>query len=233
MKETWKDNMLTRIIEEIKSIFERDPAARNAPEIILCYPGFQAVLIYRLTNLMWKAKLKLIARITANIGRIITGIEIHPAAKIGKKLFIDHGIGVVIGETAVIGNGCTLYHGVTLGGVSWEKGKRHPTLGDDVIIGAGAKVLGPITVGNGSKIGSNAVVLENVPSGSTVVGIPARTANDDSVSVDAHDRNTSAFRPYGQTPGLSDPIDETISVLIKKIDSLEKELINIKSTREK
>ncbi len=226
--------MLTRIIEEIKSIFERDPAARNAPEVILCYPGFQAVLIYRLSNIMWKAKLKLIARITANIGRIITGIEIHPAAKIGKKLFIDHGIGVVIGETAVIGDGCTLYHGVTLGGVSWKKGKRHPTLGDKVIIGAGAKVLGPITIGNGSKIGSNAVVLEDVPDKTTVVGIPARTANDyDEQHLDERNQDSNAFRPYGQSPGLSDPIDETINLLIKKIDSLEKELSNIKSSREK
>ncbi len=225
--------MYTRIIEEIKSIFERDPAARNAMEVILCYPGFQAVLIYRLSNLMWKAKLKLIARITANIGRIITGIEIHPAAKIGKKLFIDHGIGVVIGETAVIGNGCTLYHGVTLGGVSWEQGKRHPTLGDDVIIGAGAKVLGPISVGNGSKIGSNAVVLEDVPTGSTVVGIPARTATHDSLRLNEHTQKKDEFRPYGQIPGLSDPIDETISALIKKIDSLEKELTELKSSHKK
>lgn len=224
--------MFTRVVEEIKSIFERDPAARNTPEVILCYPGFQAVLIYRLSNLMWKAKLKLIARITANVGRIITGIEIHPAAKIGKKLFIDHGIGVVIGETAVIGDGCTLYHGVTLGGVSWEKGKRHPTLGNDVIIGAGAKVLGPITLGNGSKIGSNAVVLEDVPSGTTVVGIPARTAKDSSGHLNARNQDTG-FRPYGQIPGLSDPIDETISLLIKKIESLEKELIDIKSAQEK
>lgn len=226
--------MLTQIIEEIKSIFERDPAARNAPEVILCYPGFQAVLIYRLSNIMWKAKLKLIARITANIGRIITGIEIHPAAKIGKKLFIDHGIGVVIGETAVIGDGCTLYHGVTLGGVSWKKGKRHPTLGDKVIIGAGAKVLGPITIGNGSKIGSNAVVLEDVPDRTTVVGIPARTANDhDEQRLDERNQDSNAFRPYGQSPGLSDPIDETINLLIKKIDSLEKELSSIKSSQEK
>ena len=226
--------MLTQIIEEIKSIFERDPAARNAPEVILCYPGFQAVLIYRLSNIMWRAKLKLIARITANIGRIITGIEIHPAAKIGKKLFIDHGIGVVIGETAVIGDGCTLYHGVTLGGVSWKKGKRHPTLGDKVIIGAGAKVLGPITIGNGSKIGSNAVVLEDVPDRTTVVGIPARTANDyDEQRLDERNQDSNAFRPYGQSPGLSDPIDETINLLIKKIDSLEKELSDIKSAQEK
>jgi len=226
--------MLTQIIEEIKSIFERDPAARNAPEVILCYPGFQAVLIYRLSNIMWRAKLKLIARITANIGRIITGIEIHPAAKIGKKLFIDHGIGVVIGETAVIGDGCTLYHGVTLGGVSWKKGKRHPTLGDKVIIGAGAKVLGPITIGNGSKIGSNAVVLEDVPDRTTVVGIPARTANDyDEQRLDERNQDSNAFRPYGQSPGLSDPIDETINLLIKKIDSLEKELSSIKSSQKK
>ncbi len=225
--------MLRKITEEIKSIFKRDPAARNTLEVILCYPGFQAVLIYRFSNIIWKAKLKLVARIIANFGRIITGIEIHPAAKIGKNLFIDHGIGVVIGETAVIGDNCTLYHGVTLGGVSWEKGKRHPTLGDDVIIGAGAKVLGPITLGDGSKIGSNAVVLQDIPKNTTVVGIPARTANKYSGQIIENNNENSDFRPYGQIPGLSDPIDETISSLLTKIEFLEKELLDIKSMHEK
>ena len=225
--------MLRGIKEEIKSIFKRDPAARNTTEVVLCYPGFQAVAIYRLSNILWKVRLKLIARITANIGRIITGIEIHPAATIGEKLFIDHGIGVVIGETAVIGNNCTLYHGVTLGGVSWEKGKRHPTLGNDVVIGAGAKILGPITLGDGSKIGSNAVVLQNVPENTTVVGIPARTANEHSDTADSGDPRTSAFRPYGQIPELSDPLDETISQLVTKIENLENELIEIKNQKKK
>ncbi len=225
--------MFKKLTQEIKSIFERDPAARNTFEVVLCYPGFQAVLIYRLSNVMWRAKLKLIARITANIGRIITGIEIHPAAKIGKKLFIDHGIGVVIGETATIGDNCTLYHGVTLGGVSWEKGKRHPTLGNNVIVGAGAKILGPITLEDGSKVGSNAVVLESVPMNTTVVGIPARTANEYSNVTNSGNPEGHTFRPYGQIPGLSDPLDETINLLLAKIEHLEKELMEIKSQKKK
>ena len=225
---------MSKIIDLIDSYIDRDPAAKGRIETLVTSPGLHSIGIYKLSNFLWSIRLTIIARLLSYIGRILTGIEIHPAAKIGKKLFIDHGIGVVIGETAVIGDGCTLYHGVTLGGVSWKKGKRHPTLGDKVIIGAGAKVLGPITIGNGSKIGSNAVVLEDVPDRTTVVGIPARTANDyDEQRLDERNQDSNAFRPYGQSPGLSDPIDETINLLIKKIDSLEKELSSIKSSQEK
>jgi serine O-acetyltransferase len=159
---------------ELKSIAQRDPAARNRIEVALTYAGFHAVLLHRLAHVLWKLKLKLIARIIAAISRLLTGIEIHPAAVIGEYCFIDHGAGVVIGETAIIGNRVTLYQGVTLGGMSSDTVKRHPTIGDDVVVGAGAKLLGPITVGDGARIGANAVVLKDVPAGETHVGIPAR-----------------------------------------------------------
>ncbi|MFK5971034.1 MAG: serine O-acetyltransferase [Candidatus Marithrix sp.] len=166
--------MFERLKEDINCVFERDPAARNLFEVILCYPGVLALLLHRLSHLLWCWKLKLLARLLSNISRLFTGIEIHPGATIGRRFFIDHGMGVVIGETATIGNDCTLYHGVTLGGTSWEKGKRHPTLGNDVVIGAGAKILGPIEIGNGVRIGSNAVVVKPIPDGATVVGVPGR-----------------------------------------------------------
>ena len=168
-----------RLQEEIGVIFERDPAARNALEILVAYPGFHALMLYRIANRLWAIRLKMLARIVSHIARFFTGIEIHPAARIGARVFIDHGMGVVIGETAEVGNDCTLYHGVTLGGVSWSKGKRHPTLGNHVVVGAGAKVLGAITVGNGVRIGCNAVVLKDVPEGATIVGIPGRIVETD------------------------------------------------------
>ena len=149
--------------EDLSVVFQRDPAARNYFEILTTYPGVHALLIHRLAHFLWSIKLKLIARIFSHLGRILTGIEIHPGAQIGRRFFIDHGMGVVIGETAIIGNDCTLYHGVTLGGTTWKKGKRHPTLKDNVVIGAGAKILGPITIGNNSKVGSNAVVVSDIP----------------------------------------------------------------------
>jgi serine O-acetyltransferase len=166
--------MFYRIKEEIAVVFERDPAARNTWEVITCYPGFHALLMHRLAHWLWSGGLKWLARFVSHWGRWFTGIEIHPGATIGRRFFIDHGMGVVIGETAEIGDDCTLYHGVTLGGTSWNKGKRHPTLGAGVVIGAGAKVLGPITVGANAKIGSNAVVVKDVPAGATAIGIPAR-----------------------------------------------------------
>jgi serine O-acetyltransferase len=166
--------MFRRIKEDIASIFERDPAARSTWEVITCYPGFHALLIHRLSHWLWRAKLRWLGRLVSHVGRFLTGIEIHPGATIGRRVFIDHGMGVVIGETAEIGDDCTLYHGVTLGGTTWNKGKRHPTLGRGVVIGAGAKLLGPFTVGDGAKIGSNAVVVKDVPPGATAVGIPAR-----------------------------------------------------------
>jgi serine O-acetyltransferase len=159
---------------ELRHITTIDPAARSWLEVALTYPGFHALLLHRLAHVLWKLKLKLIARIISNLSRILTGIEIHPAAVIGECCFIDHGTGVVIGQTAIIGNRVTLYQGVTLGGLKSDKVKRHPTLGDDVIVGAGAKLLGGITVGSGARIGANAVVLKDVPAGEVHVGIPAR-----------------------------------------------------------
>ncbi|HET7597942.1 MAG TPA: serine O-acetyltransferase, partial [Burkholderiales bacterium] len=148
--------MFARLKEEIAVVFERDPAARTTWEIITCYPGLHAALLHRAAHALWQAELKWLGRLVSHIGRWLTGIEIHPGAAIGRRFFIDHGMGVVIGETAEIGDDCTLYHGVTLGGTSWNKGKRHPTLGNGVVVGAGAKILGPITIGDGARVGSNA-----------------------------------------------------------------------------
>lgn len=164
--------------EDVDAVFNRDPAARNSLEVILTYPGIHALILHRGAHYLWNHEQKLAARVISYGSRMVTGIEIHPAAKIGKRFFIDHGVGVVIGETAEIGNDVTLYHGVTLGGVSWNNGKRHPTLEDGVIVGAGAKVLGPFTVGKNAKIGSNAVVVKPVPAGATMVGSAARMISD-------------------------------------------------------
>ena len=171
-------NIKKDLKEDIEAVFNRDPAARNSLEVILTYPGIHALILHRGAHCLWQNEQKLAARVISYGSRIVTGIEIHPAAKIGKRFFIDHGVGVVIGETAEIGNDVTLYHGVTLGGVSWNNGKRHPTLEDGVIVGAGAKVLGPFTVGKGAKIGSNAVVVKAVPAGATMVGSAARMISD-------------------------------------------------------
>lgn len=169
--------MFNNIKHDVENIFKNDPAARNWLEVILLYPTVHALIFYRIAHFFYGIKLFFIARLTSQIARAFTGIEIHPGAKIGKGLFIDHGMGVVIGETAEIGDNVVLYHGVTLGGTGKHKGKRHPTIGNNVIIGTGAKVLGPIVVGNNAKIGANAVVLENVPENSTAVGIPAKIVN--------------------------------------------------------
>lgn len=166
--------MFERLREDIQSVFHRDPAARNAFEVLTCYPGMHAIWLHRLGNALWRRDFKWLARLVSNFGRWLTGIEIHPGATIGRRFFIDHGMGIVIGETAEIGDDVTLYQGVTLGGTSWNKGKRHPTLENGVVVGAGAKVLGPFTVGAGAKIGSNAVVTKAVPAGATAVGIPGR-----------------------------------------------------------
>ena len=163
-----------RIFEDVRSVFDRDPAARNVFEILTCYSGVQAVIIYRLTHLLWGYKLFWLARFISTFARWFTGIEIHPGAVIGRRFFIDHGMGVVIGETAEIGDDCMMYHGVTLGGTSWDKEKRHPTLKDGVVIGAGAKILGPITLGLNVRVGSNSVVVRSVDDNDTVVGIPGR-----------------------------------------------------------
>ncbi len=167
--------MFDRLKEDIAVVFDRDPAARTRWEVLTCYPGLHALVWHRaVSNRLWRAGLKWLARLVAHAGRFLTGIEIHPGATIGRRVFIDHGMGIVIGETAEVGDDTTLYHGVTLGGTSWNKGKRHPTLGRNVVVGAGAKILGPITVGDGAKVGSNAVVVRDVPAGATAVGIPAR-----------------------------------------------------------
>ena len=199
--------MFARIKEEIAVVFERDPAARNAWEVITCYPGFHALLVHRLAHSLWGARLRWLARLVSHCGRFLTGVEIHPGAQIGRRFFIDHGMGVVIGETAEIGNDCTLYHGVTLGGTSWHKGKRHPTLGNGVVLGAGAKILGPITIGDGARIGSNAVVVKNVPPGATAIGIPARI-----VEKEANDH--SGFSAYAVGSDMNDPVAKAIHELI-------------------
>jgi serine O-acetyltransferase len=198
--------MFARIKEEIAVVFERDPAARNTWEVVTCYPGFHAMLFHRLAHRLWGGGFKWLARFVSHVGRGLTGIEIHPGASIGRRFFIDHGMGVVIGQTAEIGDDCTLYHGVTLGGTSWSPGKRHPTLGNGVVVGAGAKILGPITIGDGAKIGSNAVVVKAVPSGATAIGIPARI-------VESHDTN-GRFAAYGVVRDANDPLAQALHELI-------------------
>lgn len=198
--------MFFRIKEEIAVVFERDPAARNTWEVITCYPGFHALLVHRLSHRLWLSGFKWLARFISHLGRWLTGVEIHPGARIGRRFFIDHGMGVVIGETSEIGDDCTLYHGVTLGGTSWNKGKRHPTLGAGVVVGAGAKILGPIEVGAGAKIGSNAVVVKPVPPGATAIGIPARI-------VESHELQ-GRFAAYAVARDASDPVAQAIHELI-------------------
>jgi serine O-acetyltransferase len=196
--------MLTRLREDIGVVFERDPAARNAWEVLTCYPGLHAIALHRLAHRLWNAGFKWLARFVSHLGRWFTGIEIHPGARIGRRFFVDHGMGVVIGETSEIGDDCTLYHGVTLGGTTWNKGKRHPTLGDNVVVGAGAKILGPLHVGNGAKVGSNAVVVKDVPAGATAVGIPARILEEGS---------GAGFSAYAVSRDTSDPLVQAIHQL--------------------
>jgi serine O-acetyltransferase len=202
------------IKKEIDCIFERDPAARNFLEVILCYPGFHAILFHRFSSFLWKKNFKLLARFISHIARFLTGIEIHPGAKIGKRFFIDHGMGVVIGETAEVGDDVTIYHGVTLGGTSWKKGKRHPTIGNNVVIGAGAKILGPITVGNNCLIGAGSVVVKDVPDNSTVVGIPGRVVfrGGDKVKIDEK---------------LPDPEAQVLQCLMEQLRDIEKKLTEL------
>lgn len=218
--------MLDRLREDIRCVFERDPAARTVFEVLTTYPGVHAVLAHRVSHALWQAGFKWLARWISAIMRWLTGIEIHPAARIGRRFFIDHGMGVVIGETAEIGDDCTLYHGVTLGGTTWQKGKRHPTLGRDVVVGAGAKILGPITIGDGTRIGSNAVVLKDVPAGSTVVGVPGRIV----VSKSEQEKNREAiakkmgFDAYGTTQDMPDPVAHAINCMLDHIHLLDQRL---------
>jgi serine O-acetyltransferase len=205
--------MFTRFKEDIKAVFARDPAARSTLEIIFCYPGLHAIWFHRIAHWFWSRECYFIGRYISHIARFLTGVEIHPGAKIGKGFFIDHGMGVVIGETAEIGENVTLYHGVTLGGVTWDKVKRHPTIGDNVVIGSGAKILGPFTVGNNSKIGSNSVVVKEVPPNSTVVGIPGR------VVMAMEQPSERVDLEHGKLP---DPEAKAISCLFDQIRELEK-----------
>lgn len=208
--------MIATLKEDMRVVFERDPAVRSVLEIVFCYPGFHAVLFYRLGHGLWKRNFFFLARLVSHLGRFFTGIEIHPGAKIGRGFFIDHGMGVVIGETAEIGENCTLYHGVTLGGTSWAKEKRHPTLGNNVVVGSGAKILGPFKVGDNSKIGSNSVVVKEVPPNSTVVGVPGRI-----VMTEGQKPEERTDLEHGKLP---DPEAKAIACLFDQIRALERKV---------
>jgi serine O-acetyltransferase len=216
--------MLEAIRDDIRCVFDRDPAARNAWEVITCYPGFHARLFHRVAHRLWGWRLKWLARFLSQLGRWLTGIEIHPGARIGRRFFIDHGMGVVIGETAEIGNDVTLYHGVTLGGTTWNRGKRHPTLDDGVVVGAGAKILGPIHIGKGAKIGSNAVVVKDVPSGCTAVGIPARVVEPGRDEQRQRAAEKMGFSAYGISSDMNDPVVQAIHGLLDHVVNIDARL---------
>jgi len=216
--------MFQHLREDIAVVFERDPAARTTWEVLTTYPGVHALILHRLSHRLWQWRLRWLARFTSHIGRFLTGIEIHPGASIGRRVFIDHGMGVVIGETAVIHDDCTLYHGVTLGGTSWKKGKRHPTLEQGVVIGAGAKVLGPITIGAGAKIGSNAVVVKDVPAEATAVGIPARILDQEKVQQRDDLAEQMGFSAYAVSDDMNDPMAKAIHALLDHAAQQDKQL---------
>jgi len=229
--------MSNSLFDQVDSIIARDPAARNRLEVITCYQGLHAVWLHRAAHFLWNIGLKWFARILSMFSRFITGIEIHPGAKIGRRVFLDHGLGIVIGETTEIGDDCTIYQGVTLGGTSLYKGvKRHPTLGKGVVISAGAKVLGGFTVGDGARVGSNAVVLKEIPAGATAVGIPARILHPD-LPQGADIKAKEYFQAYGVTPNVDDPVSMALKGLIDatieqqvKIAALEKALAKLSNT---
>ncbi|MEW6294386.1 MAG: serine O-acetyltransferase [Pseudomonadota bacterium] len=225
--------MFSRLREDIACVFERDPAARSTWEVLTCYPGFHALTLHRFSHWLWGHRLRWLARLFSHFTRFLTGIEIHPGATIGRRVFIDHGMGVVIGETAVIKEGCTLYHGVTLGGTSWNKGKRHPTLERGVVIGAGAKVLGPITVGEGAKIGSNAVVVREVPPGATAVGIPARIAEAGQAEARQEKAENLGFSAYAVTKSGDDPVAQAIHGLLDHAVETDRRLAALLKTIER
>ncbi|KAF7598140.1 MAG: serine O-acetyltransferase [Candidatus Dactylopiibacterium carminicum] len=214
--------MFAQIREDISSVFERDPAARSRLEVLTCYPGVHALLIHRIAHRVWGWRWYWFARFLAHLARIFTGIEIHPGARIGRRVFIDHGHGVVIGETAEVGDDCTIYQGVTLGGTSLYRGvKRHPTLEAGVVVGAGAKVLGGFTVGAGAKIGSNAVVIKPVPAGATAVGNPAHVLEPRD---EREDRAEQDFSAYGVTRNMDDPVAKALHALLDHIESQDKRI---------
>jgi serine O-acetyltransferase len=216
-----------RLKEDIHCVFDRDPAARNVFEIITSYPGVHALLLHRMNHWFWRKGLKWLARFLSTVARWMTGIEIHPGAKIGRRFFIDHGMGVVIGETAEIGDDCTLYHGVTLGGTSWKEGKRHPTLANNVVVGAGAKVLGPIFLNDGVRIGSNAVVVKDVEPEQTVVGVPGRVVRAQMTEDQKQQvklAQSVGFDAYGTSSNTMDPVASAIHGLIQHIHSMDKRM---------
>jgi len=223
--------LLKNLREEMDATLARDPAARSRLEVVLCYPGFQALLYYRLAHWLWQRRWHLAGRFVSHLGRVLTAIDIHPGAKIGRRLFIDHGIGVVVGETAEIGDDCTLYQGVTLGGTrpSPEQSgkKRHPTIGNDVIVGSGAQVLGPFRVGDGARIGAAAVVLKEVPQGATMVGNPARQVARPAAPGEAR----PAFEPYAVTGEIPDPIARALNGLVDEVTSLKARVVELEQER--
>ena len=216
--------MFSRLRSDIQCILERDPAARSTWEVLTCYPGLHALILHRWAHGCWNHGLKWLGRFISHLSRWFTGIEIHPGARIGNGVFFDHGMGIVIGETAEIGDGCTIYHGVTLGGTSLYKGaKRHPTLGRDVVVGAGAKVLGGFTVGDGAKVGSNAVVTKPVPAGATAVGIPARIIQAEDTARREEVASRMGFSAYGVTQN-DDPLSQAMRGLIDNASSQEHQI---------
>ncbi|EUJ11039.1 serine O-acetyltransferase [Methylophilaceae bacterium 11] len=221
--------MFNHLKEDISIVFDRDPAARTHFEILTTYPGVHALIMHRISHWFWTKRFYWLGRMLSHIGRWLTGIEIHPGATIGRRVFIDHGMGVVIGETAVIGDDCTLYHGVTLGGTSWNKGKRHPTLEAGVVIGAGAKVLGPITIGKNAKIGSNAVVVKDVPDNATAVGIPARILEEEKQKKRDDTAQKIGFSAYAVGNDENDPITKAIHSLLDHANKQDIELTALKA----
>ncbi|RMG30380.1 MAG: serine O-acetyltransferase [Gammaproteobacteria bacterium] len=220
--------MFSRIREDIRCVFDRDPAARTTFEVLTTYPGVHAVIFYRVAHVLWNAGLRWLARWLSSFARWLTSVEIHPAARIGRRFFIDHGLGVVIGETAEIGDDVTLYHGVTLGGTTWKKEKRHPTIRDNVVIGAGAKVLGPIEVGEGARIGSNAVVVKDVPPGATVVGVPGRVVERgrrERIPEGTREiARKMGFDAYGLTRDMPDPVATAIHAMLEHMHAMDRKM---------
>src|SRR5438067_11252918 len=217
--------MFSRLRSDIACILERDPAARSSWEVLTCYPGLHAIYIHKLAHWFWVNRLRWLGRFTSHVGRWLTGIEIHPGAKIGSCVFIDHGMGVVSGETADVGDGCTIYQGVTLGGTSLYRGqKRHPTLGAGVIVSAGAKVLGGFTVGEGARVGSNAVLLKEVPPGATAVGIPARILHKEVEAQREEAANQMGFSAYGLSTSGDDPLTKALHGLIDHVAAQQREI---------
>ena len=231
--------MFARLKEDLRAVSERDPAARSAVETLLTSPGLHAILLHRLNHWLWRRRLTLPARLLGYLSRFFTGVEIHPGVVIGRRFFIDHGMGVVIGETAEIGDDCSIYHGVTLGGTSWQKGKRHPTLENGVIIGAGAKVLGPVVVGENSRVGSNAVVVRDVPAMATVVGIPGHVVvkkealkKEGAAGEQREKREAMArkigFDAYAAGKDMPDPVQNALDSMLDHMHKVDLELEELK-----